>query len=313
MSDTFPILGDISAEKFLAEYWQKKPLLIRHALPDFESPISPDELAGLSLEEEIESRLVIEEGKEGPWQALHGPFNDETFSQLPEKKWTLLIQGANLWLPEAESLLDHFTFIPPWRLDDVMISYAPEGGSVGPHYDYYDVFLIQGLGQRRWQVGPVCDQDSPQLDGTTLRILRDFDATEDWVMNPGDMLYLPPQVSHSGVALNDCMTYSIGFRAPSATDMLDDLTTELLSQGNSIYYSDPALTPDMATENIDPAFIHQVKSLLSKVLDDEALLADWFARYMTAPKYPSLVDESEEIRRAEIDGLQYENGEPKPS
>ncbi|MEH6466330.1 MAG: cupin domain-containing protein [Porticoccus sp.] len=311
MSDTFPILGNISGEKFLAEYWQKKPLLIRHALPDFESPISPDELAGLSLEEEIESRLVIEEGQDGPWQALHGPFNDETFSQLPEKKWTLLIQGADLWLPEVKSLLDHFTFIPPWRLDDVMISYAPEGGSVGPHYDYYDVFLLQGLGQRRWQVGPVCNQDSPQLDGTTLRILRDFDPTEDWVLNPGDMLYLPPQVAHSGVALNDCMTYSIGFRAPSATDMLDDLTTELLSQGNSVYYTDPALTPGMATENIDPAFIHQVKSLLSSVLDDEALLADWFARYMTAPKYPGLVDESEEIRRAKVNGLQYENGEPK--
>ena len=311
MSDTCSILGNISVEKFLAEYWQKKPLLIRHALPNFESPISPDELAGLSLEEEIESRLVIEEGQDGPWQALHGPFNDETFSQLPEKKWTLLIQGADLWLPEVKSLLDHFTFIPPWRLDDVMISYAPEGGSVGPHYDYYDVFLLQGLGQRRWQVGPVCHQGSPQLDGTTLRILRDFDPTEDWVLNPGDMLYLPPQVAHSGVALNDCMTYSIGFRAPSATDMLDDLTTELLSQGNTVYYTDPVLTPGMATENIDPAFIHQVKSLLSSVLDDEALLADWFARYMTAPKYPDLVDESEEIRRAKVNGLQYENGEPK--
>jgi len=311
MSDNFPVLGNISAEKFLAEYWQKKPLLIRNALPNFESPLSPDELAGLSLEDEIESRIVIEEGETGPWEALHGPFNEETFSQLPEKKWSLLVQAVDLWLPEVKALLDHFTFLPPWRLDDVMVSYAPEGGGVGPHYDYYDVFLLQGLGQRRWQIGQACDQDSPQLKGTSLRILRDLDVSEDWVLNPGEGLYLPPQIAHSGVALNDCMTYSIGFRAPSATDMLDDLTTELLSQGHSVYYSDPALTLDMATENIDPAFIQQVKSLLSSVLEDEALLTDWFARYMTAPKYPTLVDESDEIRIAKVDGLQYENGEPK--
>lgn len=303
------ILGSLSTEEFLAEYWQKKPLLIRNAFPNFESPLTPDELAGLSLEEEVESRIVLEKGESGPWEVQHGPFDESIFAQLPESCWSLLVQGADLWVPEVKALLPHFNFLPPWRVDDVMVSYAPVGGSVGPHFDYYDVFLLQGQGQRRWQIGQFCDQQSPLVTGTPLRILQAFEVVDEWVLHPGDMLYLPPGISHWGVAENDCLTYSIGFRSPSLTDMLDDLTTELMTQGNSCYYRDPPLTSGMATEAIDPGFIEQVQAMLRELAEDKTLLGDWFARYMTAPKCPELVDEADGDRRATIDGKTYLNGE----
>ena len=308
------ILGETTAEQFLVEYWQQKPLLIRNALPGFESPLTPDELAGLALEEDIESRIVVEETKDDPWQLTCGPFDEKIFQQLPPEKWTLLVQAVDLWVPEVKQLLNYFDFLPPWRLDDIMVSYAPEGGSVGPHFDYYDVFLIQGYGQRRWQIGGYsgtekCSEGSPRIENTSLRILSDFQPVEEWILEPGDMLYLPPQVAHHGVAIGDCMTYSVGFRAPTAAEMLSDLATELLSQPHSPHYKDPALTPAMASENIAPEFIEQARLLLNSILDNEDLLADWFARYMTAPKYPELLDETDELRSAKIENRQYTNGE----
>lgn len=311
-NSAFSILGELSAEQFLAEYWQKKPLLIRNALPDFQSPLSPDELAGLALEEDIESRIVIEDGT-SPWEMCCGPFEENTFSTLPKEKWTLLVQAVDLWVPEVKQLLTHFNFLPSWRLDDIMVSYAPEGGSVGPHFDYYDVFLIQGHGQRRWQIGGtgerLCNESSPCLPDASLRILKEFEVEQEWLLEPGDMLYLPPQVAHHGVAVGDCMTYSVGFRAPTAAEMLGDLATELLSHPQSPHYKDPKLTPEMANAGITPAFIGELRQLLSSVLDDDALLGDWFARYMTAPKYPDLVDETEEERYVKLGDTHYKNGE----
>tara|TARA_R110001592_G_scaffold116059_1_gene316936 strand:- start:75027 stop:75971 length:945 start_codon:yes stop_codon:yes gene_type:complete len=309
MADTPSVLASLSTDEFLREYWQKKPLLIRNAFPDFKSPLTPDELAGLSLEEEVESRIVIEQGQSGPWELQTGPFEESIFEQLPESHWTLLVQAADLWVPEVKALLNKFDFLPPWRLDDVMVSYAPYGGSVGPHFDYYDVFLLQGLGQRRWQVGGSCDHSAPRQPGTPLRILSEFNKVEEWVLNPGDMLYIPPQIAHWGVAENDCLTYSIGFRSPSIADMLGDLATELMAQDHTGYFRDPPLTPAMATESIHPLFIQQVKSMLSELLDDEALLADWFARYMTSPKYPEFTEETGENRTAVVAGNAYLNGE----
>lgn len=307
-----PILGGLSADEFLTDYWQKKPLLIRNAIPEFVSPLTADELAGLSLEDDIESRIVVEQGQTGPWELQSGPFDGSIFQLLPESHWTLLVQAVDLWVPEVKELLGQFTFLPPWRLDDVMVSYAPKGGSVGPHFDYYDVFLLQGQGQRHWKVGGLCDAQSPRLADTPLRILSEFNKEEEWVLNPGDMLYLPPRLAHWGVAKNDCLTYSIGFRAPSMVDMLGDLTTELMAQGHTGYYRDPPLTTDMASTEIHPSFIQQVKSMLGELLDDEALLSDWFARYMTAPKYPELSGEVDENREAEIRGKRYQNGEVQP-
>ena len=298
MTNPFPVLGDISAEEFLADYWQKKPLLIRNAIPNFEPPIDGDELAGIALEQDVESRLVIG----ADWQLEHGPFTEERFQMLPSTDWTLLVQAVDLWVPEVAELLHEFNFLPPWRLDDIMVSYAEAGGSVGPHFDYYDVFLLQGAGQRRWQIGQRCDNDTPLATETDLKIIADFKATNEWVLNTGDMLYIPPQIAHHGVAVGDCTTFSIGFRTPAATEMLDDLATELLSRGPApTYLMDPPLAPAMANSNISAAYVGKVKALLLDTLNDDQLLAEWFAQFMTEPKYPVLVDETGEERVASIE------------
>lgn len=301
------VLGATAPAQFLREYWQRKPLLIRNALPQYVSPISPEELAGLALEQEVESRLVTSSGDQ--WSLRHGPFAEDDFRSLPEQDWTLLVQGVDLWVPEVKALLGRFDFLPPWRLDDIMVSYACPGGSVGPHFDQYDVFLLQVEGQRRWRVGAPCDARTPLREDLPLRQIKDFRPQQDWLLEPGDMLYLPPGVSHWGVAETACLTFSIGFRSPSIADMLGDLSVELLSQGYDVHYRDPALSPEMAAQDIDPAFIAQAKQQLWQALNDDDLIADWFARFMTATKYPELEELTEEQRHAKIRGRRYFNGD----
>jgi len=291
------VLGEISAKEFLTDYWQQKPLLVRAAIPGFNPPIDGDELAGLALEDEVESRLII--GHD--WQLEQGPFDAERFSRLPSTDWTLLVQAVDLWVPEVAELLGQFDFLPSWRVDDIMVSYAADGGSVGPHFDYYDVFLLQGHGTRRWQIGQHCNEHTPLTDNPGLKILAEFEPVDEWVLEPGDMLYLPPQIAHHGVAVGDCTTFSIGFRSPAATEMLDDLATELLSRGGSPrYLTDPPLTPDLASGPIPASYVRQVKKLILEALDDDQLLAEWFAQFMTVPKYPMLVDETGEQRSASV-------------
>lgn len=199
------LLGGLTAAEFLRDYWQRKPLLVRQAIPDFESPLSADELAGLSLEESVESRIVLEHGKT-PWEMRRGPFQEEDYQHLPEQDWTLLVQAVDQFVPEVAQLLEQFRFLPSWRIDDVMISYAAPGGGVGPHFDNYDVFLLQGHGRRRWKVGQMCSSDSPLREHADLRILADFEQSDEWVLEPGDMLYLPPRLAHYGIAEDECMT-----------------------------------------------------------------------------------------------------------
>ncbi len=303
------ILADIDASTFLREYWQRKPLLVRGALPDFSSAITAEELAGLSLEPQIESRIVLEDGEASPWQLLRGPFDESVYENLPDTGWTLLVQAVDLWLPEVAEVLKHVDFLPRWRLDDVMISYAPAGGSVGPHFDQYDVFLLQAEGTRRWQIGAACDGETPLLDGPELSILDGFEASDEWLLEPGDMLYVPPGISHWGVAATDCMTYSIGFRSPSLPDLMADLALELLKTKNPPRYRDPALTPAMASDEVHSEFLRQLKAQLASMLDDEDALADWFGRFMTQPKYPEIIEATEELRTATIAGRRYTNGE----
>ena len=283
-------LGDMPVETFLRDYWQKKPLLIRNAFPDFEAPISGEELAGMALEEQIESRLIEERAAEGPWQMRSGPFTEADFFALPNSHWTLLVQAVDQWLPEVAALKDYFRFIPDWRLDDVMISYAADQGSVGPHYDFYDVFLLQAEGVRHWQLGPKADSSSPRVEGTPLNILRDFEAEASWKLEPGDMLYLPPQFSHWGVAEGACTTISVGFRAPSARTLLEDLGGELAAQlPDHIRYSDPDLTqPDNPAE-IDSDTVARVKRQLTEWLEQPDAIARWFGAIMTESKYPETV------------------------
>jgi 50S ribosomal protein L16 3-hydroxylase len=287
-------LGDMPIETFLRDYWQKKPLLIRNAFPGFESPIDGDELAGLALEEEIESRLVLENGKT-PWELQHGPFTEETFAQLPESNWTLLVQAVDQWVPEVNELLNSFRFIPNWRLDDIMVSFAPDQGSVGPHFDYYDVFLLQGLGKRRWKIGQECTADSPHLQGVQLNILQEFNSQDEWVLEPGDMLYIPPGVAHWGVAEGDCMTYSIGFRAPNHGDILTELTQDIASAlTNDVRFTDPALQLQTNPGEINSAAIAQIQQIIQQHCTAENI-AHWFGKHMTERKYIDMEAEPNEL------------------
>ncbi|AIR91346.1 cupin domain-containing protein [Pseudomonas cremoricolorata] len=283
------LLGGLTAREFLRDYWQKKPLLVRQAFSDFESPIDPDELAGLALEEEVESRLVLEHG-ERPWELRRGPFAEDAFADLPERDWTLLVQAVDQFVPEVAELLENFRFLPSWRIDDVMISYAAPGGSVGPHFDNYDVFLLQGHGKRNWKIGQMCDSDSALLDHADLRILADFEQREEWVLEPGDMLYLPPRLAHYGIAENACLTYSVGFRAPSAAEVLTHFT-DFLSQflPDEERYSDADAQPVSDPHQIQHDALDRLKALLAEHMGDERLLLTWFGQFMTEPRYPEQV------------------------
>lgn len=284
------ILGNLSPQDFLNTHWQKKPLLIRQAFPEFQSPIEPDELAGLALEEEVESRIVLERG-EMPWELKRGPFTEADFANLPESHWTLLVQAVDHWVPEVHDLLKPFNFLPSWRLDDIMISYATDGGSVGPHYDQYDVFLIQAEGKRRWQIGPVYDASSPKLDDTELHILSEFEVLEDYVLEPGDMLYLPPGVGHNGAAIGDCMTISVGFRAPSHRDILMQFTDFIADQlPDSLRYSDADQQMPENPGELDDKALDRLQQILQSHIEDRTQLSQWFGQLMTEPKHEQEAD-----------------------
>lgn len=286
------ILGHLPVEEFLRDYWQKKPVLIRNAWPNFEPLLSAEELAGLSLEEEFESRIVQEEGPEEPWQVSSGPFNEETYQNLPKEKWTLLVQAVDQFIPEAADLLEHFRFIPSWRIDDLMISYAVDGGSVGPHYDQYDVFLLQAEGQREWRIGQMCSEQSAIVKGPKIRLLEQFDQSESFVLNPGDMLYLPPQLAHYGIAKGECMTYSIGFRAPSVAELSQALADDINQHSSEdIRYHDADLNLQADTGLITPAASQRLRQLLEEILNDDERLQNMLGRLMTEPKYPDYLPE----------------------
>ena len=280
--------GDLSAEQFLNDYWQKKPLLIRQAFPNLDPLLEPDELAGLALEEEVESRLIRYNPLKSDYALQRGPLSEADFAQLPESHWTLLVQAVDHYVDEAAELLDCFNFIPRWRIDDLMISYATPGGGVGPHYDNYDVFLLQAGGTRRWEIGGIESSKSPRVEELPLMILRDFMATEVFELEPGDMLYLPPQVAHNGVATSaDCLTYSIGFRAPSDAEMLrsfSDYIGESLSGEQR--YSDPDLLISGASGELDEASLQRVSDRLQRLLNQPETLASWFGQHVSEPKYP---------------------------
>jgi 50S ribosomal protein L16 3-hydroxylase len=285
----------LTQQQFLDEYWQKKPLLIRQAFADFESPITPDDLAGLACEPDIESRLIEEHGPEGPWQVTHGPLADEDFARLPATHWTMLVQDVDKHLPELQYVLDPFRFIPDWRRDDLMISYAPKYGSVGAHTDGYDVFLLQAIGIRKWQISDKPLHDVELIAGLSVQIMADFDAANEWNLKPGDMLYLPPHYAHHGVAQDDCMTFSIGFRAPSQTDLLDAVINSLLENGVAKgRYADADLQVPKHHSEIDSQAVGRLKALLHDTIEQaEPLLAHALGKYVSETKL-SLVSLAEQ-------------------
>ena len=207
----------------MRRHWQKKPLLVRRAVPDVQPPLARAALFALAGQQGVEARLLTQ--FDGRWQLRHGPFSRRALPALNKPRWTLLVQGLDLHVPAAHELLSRFRFVPEARLDDLMISFATAGGGVGPHLDSYDVFLLQVQGRRRWRIGPVPDRSL--IDGLPVKILQHFEPTDEWVLEPGDMLYLPPGWGHDGVALDECMTCSIGFRASSATELAQQLLPRL--------------------------------------------------------------------------------------
>lgn len=280
--------SEFNIDNFLRDYWQQEPLLIKNPWGKWANPMEPDELAGLACEAEVESRLVI--GGEGKWAVEHGPFAEARFASLGNNPWTLLVQAVDHHVPEVAALLAPFRFIPNWRIDDVMVSYAADGGGVGPHYDQYDVFLIQGAGQRRWRVGQHCDANSALLPHEDLRLLADFEATDEWLLGPGDILYVPPGIAHDGVAVgDDCMTYSIGFRAPSRSELIadfaDDLTAEMADDDR---YGDAGLRAQSNPGEISAEALFTLHNMVLEKLSDRKAFARWFGAYNTTPKYPEM-------------------------
>lgn len=276
------LLGGLTPQRFLREYWQKKPLLIRQAVPGFKGLLDPQHLMALACRDDAQSRLVT--CQRGRFGLRHGPFAPEDFSGLSKKgKWSVLVQGVNHFLPEAMQLIQRFDFIPHARLDDLMVSYAPKGGGVGPHFDIYDVFLLQGYGHRRWQISQQTDQTL--LEGAPLRILKNFRVEQEWVLEPGDMLYLPPQCAHNGIAEDDCMTYSIGFRTPWYQELAEQFLVYLQDRlevpGT---YADPGLKMQKHPSEIGPDMLRQVAQAIRKIRWDEEDIANFLGCYLSEPK-----------------------------
>lgn len=276
-------LGNIPTEQFLQQYWQQKPLLIRQAFADFRSPINADELAGLALEDDVTSRIVLQQDNDHIWDCWHGPFSEETFTQLPDSHWTLLVQDVEKHLPELNNILESFYFLPRWRMDDLMISYAADQGSVGPHLDQYDVFLLQATGQRRWQIQLEPDTDH-LIEGIELQILKNFNADEEWLLNPGDMLYLPPGVAHHGIAEDECMTFSIGFRAPCTAELISSIAHDLSQQctANTRFRDTLINCPENRGE-LDRQSLDQLTALIHNALSDPHLVEQAIAKHLAEP------------------------------
>ncbi|UXI70401.1 cupin domain-containing protein [Tahibacter amnicola] len=273
----------MSPAAFLRDYWQKRPLLIRQAFAGFQPPLAPEDLAGLACEEAALSRLIVRDARRDRWAVRSGPLDESDFGKLPKTHWTLLVQDVDKWDADVAALVESFDFLPRWRIDDIMISYAVDGGGVGAHVDQYDVFLLQGMGRRRWRISD--DPAAPKAfrDDVELKILRQFDPSHDWVLEPGDMLYLPPGVPHDGVAEGDCMTFSLGMRAPSVAELMMDLVdhvVEPLTEDDR--YADPDLTAPADPHQITPDALQRVEHALSRLRQmDTATLHEWFGHFIT--------------------------------
>jgi len=281
MENNLTLLGGLSVKDFLRDYWQKKPLLIRQAIPGFNGLLNPQQLINLGCTPEAQTRLVAQ--KRGKWHLEQGPFEVADFSSLGKTKWTILVQGVNHSLPQAADLLNNFNFIPHARLDDLMVSYAPKDGGVGPHFDSYDVFLLQGLGHRRWQISEKTDRTL--IEGAPLRILQNFTVEHEWVLEPGDMLYLPPHWAHNGIAEDECMTYSIGFRTPSYQELGEQFLVYL--QDNLCLdgmYADPDLKAQAHPSEISTDMLKQVGQAIKQIKWGESEIASFLGSYLSEPK-----------------------------
>jgi 50S ribosomal protein L16 3-hydroxylase len=274
--------GELSVSEFLQHYWQQKPVLIKAGFKQFVDPLSADEVAGLALEEEIESRIVSNLNND--WQLHLGPFTE--FDSFGEKNWTLLVQAVDHWHAEAAELLNPFRFIPNWRIDDLMVSFSTPGGGVGPHLDQYDVFIIQGQGQRHWRVGMPDSNLQQHCPHPRLLQVSPFTDCINVITEPGDILYIPPGCPHEGISVENSLNYSVGFRAPSQKDLINGFADHLLDQnlsGNR--FSDQNRQVAESIGAITSADLQQVKQLVSDMANDEALLPHWFGEMISQAKH----------------------------
>ncbi len=296
MSQSLTVLGGITAEQFLTEYWQKKPLLVRNAMPEIIGLLEPDDVKELALDEDISARLIRQKNKNpNEWHVKSSPLTKGDFQKLPNL-WTILVQAVDHYSFDIAELWKKFPFIPQWRRDDIMVSYAPKGGSVGKHFDFYDVFLVQGHGHRRWQLGQMCDESTTFVPDQPLKLLTEIDVQFDEVLAPGDLLYVPPSLAHYGVAEDDCLTFSFGFRMPNLAEMSDRLSEQFAK--NSALKQPLADITRQKTNNIGEINGTEFSYLKTQLLDyltqapefDAAIMA-----YMSESKYPNSIPEPEEI------------------
>lgn len=270
--------GDLTPEIFMAEYWQKKPLLIKQAIPNFEGTIDANDLAGLAMEQEIESRIIS--NQENTWNVSHGPFED--FSQFGEKNWTLLVQAVNNWSRDTNELISLFNFIPRWRIDDVMVSFSTPNGGVGAHLDQYDVFILQGEGQRRWQVGAPDHNLEDLLPHPDLKQVSAFEPIIDEITEPGDLLYIPPNHPHNGVSIENSLNFSIGFQAPSNQDLWSGFADRLIDDNiGEARFGDQGREVTNSAELLSGNDLQKLKSFMLSQINDDALFENFAGRYLT--------------------------------
>ena len=288
---------------FLRDYWQKRPLLIRNAFAGLQSPIQPEDLAGLACEDGVLARVIRHDRASDRYALSHGPFEESYFPDLPRQDWTLLVQDVDKWDADVAALLPAFDFLPRWRIDDIMVSFAAPGGSVGAHVDQYDVFLLQAQGHRRWQIDARADAPQDFRPDAELKLLREFTPSHDWVLGPGDMLYLPPGVPHHGVAEDACLTFSVGMRAPSAAELMGDYIDTLAGEADeSLRYHDPDLSPPRDPNEIDAqAMTRVVEALNALRMNDPDRLGDWFGRFITVYRAAGEVSAGGEAPRSRIE------------
>ncbi|SAK40219.1 cupin 4 family protein [Caballeronia calidae] len=292
-----PLLGNRTPRQFMRRYWQKKPLLIRQAIPGIAAPLQRDELFELADLDDVESRLITH--FRNTWNLEHGPFAPDELPAVRKREWTLLVQGVNLHDDRAHALMNRFRFIPDARLDDLMISYATDGGGVGPHFDSYDVFLLQVHGKRRWRIG--AQRDLSLKPGLPLKVLQHFEPEEEWVLEPGDMLYLPPHIAHDGIAEGECMTASIGFRAPSAHELTAQFLYHLAERADDASdnaranprYRDPAQEPVSNPAALPGLLIERVGAILANVDWNDKDIAAFLGTYLSEPKASVVFDAPE--------------------
>ena len=308
MNKPLVLLNNLTPTQFLAEYWQKKPLLIKNAIPNFKGLLSPNDLAGLACEDDVQARIIQQQKDQknkDKWSVKSSPFDEAVFAKLPAKNWTLLVQGVNQHLPEAAALLAQFNFIPHARLDDLMVSYAPAGGGVGAHVDSYDVFLLQGTGKRRWKIS--AQSDLSLVEGAPLKILKNFVSEQEWLLEAGDMLYLPPQIAHWGISeSDDCMTYSIGFRAPKTQELQHEFLSYLQDDisADALYaeclYADVDLKLQNHPAEISADMINKVSEILQKITWGNDKVADFLGKYLTEPKLDVVFEPNRKILKTEF-------------